>query len=311
MSDDPRSEFRFIDWLRRQTSATPGVELGPGDDAALARLTPGRSMVVTTDMLMQGSCFLIDEAGPERVGRKAINVNLSDIAAMAALPRYALVAVGLPRGRSRELAEGLYRGMRQAADRFGVAIIGGDTSAWDGELVVSVTLIGEEGERPSIRRSGAKAGDVICVTGRLGGSILGKHLDFTPRVAEAITLANYGITAMIDLSDGLSADLAHICRESGVGAELAADRIPIDEAAVRLAETSGRTALDHALGDGEDFELLFTLPEGEAVRLLGDQPFEGVPVMRIGRVTEELGMRLRRDGRVEELRVTGYGHEIG
>src|SRR5579871_3911035 len=168
-------EFAFIDWVRRQTPADARVLIGPGDDTAALRLTPGAPCLVTTDMLLEGSCFRLAEAGAYRVGRKAMAVNLSDIAAMAARPVAAVVSVGLTREGGRALGEELYRGLRDAADAFATPIIGGDTNSWDGPLVISVTLLGEATPRGAVRRAGARAGDWLFVTGPLGGSILGKH----------------------------------------------------------------------------------------------------------------------------------------
>src|SRR5215211_5043693 len=139
----PTGEFAFIDWLRRRTPADRRVLLGPGDDTAALRLSPGVPTLVTTDMLLDGSCFILAEAGPRRVGRKAIAVNLSDMAAMAGVPTAAVVSVGLPRTGGRELGEQLYLGMRDAADAFGVPLVGGDTNSWDGPLAISVALLGE------------------------------------------------------------------------------------------------------------------------------------------------------------------------
>src|SRR5215470_7318820 len=142
MADGARSEFAYIDWLRRQTPADPRVLIGPGDDTAALALAPGVPCLVTTDMLLEGSCFVLAEAGPRRVGRKAMAVNLSDIAAMAGRPVAAVVSVGLPRRGGRALAEELYRGLREVADAFDTALVGGDTNTWNGPLVISVTLIG-------------------------------------------------------------------------------------------------------------------------------------------------------------------------
>src|SRR2546423_7426074 len=169
-------EFAYIDWLRRRTPADPRVLIGPGDDTAALRLTPGAPCLVTTDMLLDGSCFRLAEAGPRRVGRKAIAVNLSDIAAMAGVPTAAVVSVGLPRSCGRELAEELYLGMREVADAFAVPLVGGDTNSWDGPLSISVTLLGEATERGPVFRSGAKVGDWVMGTGPVRGSILGLHL---------------------------------------------------------------------------------------------------------------------------------------
>src|SRR4051812_35592181 len=227
-------EFAFIDWLRRRTPADPRVMLGPGDDTAAVRFTPGAPVLVTTDMLLEGSCFVLAEAGARRVGRKAMAVNLSDIAAMAGVPGAAVVSVGLPRQGGRALAEELYLGLREMADAFDTPIVGGDTNSWNGPLAISVTLHGQATERGPVLRKGAKPGDWIFVTGPLGGSTLGKHLDFTPRVREALALHEaVDLHAMIDISDGLARDLHHICEESGCGAVLRADSIPISADARR------------------------------------------------------------------------------
>src|SRR5256885_113459 len=175
-------EFAYIDWLRRQTPADPRVLIGPGDDAAALGLTPGVPCLVTTDMLLEGSCFVLAEAGPRLVGRKAMAVNLSDMAAMAGRPVAAFVSVGLPRRGGRALAEELYHGLREMADAFQTPLPGGDTNSWDGPLAISVTLLGEPTGRGPVRRSGARPGDWLFVTGPLGGSIAGHHLMFTPRV---------------------------------------------------------------------------------------------------------------------------------
>src|SRR6266540_6251291 len=212
-------EFAFINWLRQQTPKDPRVLLGPGDDTAVLRLTPETPCLVATDMLLEGSCFRLAEAGPRLVGRKAMAVNLSDVAAMAGRPVAAVVSVGLPRKGGRALAEELYLGLREIADAFETAVVGGDTNSWDGPLVISVTLLGEATERGPVTRAGARPGDWLLVTGPLGGSILGKHLDFTPRVREALRLhAEAPLHAMIDISDGLAADIGHLCEESRCGA---------------------------------------------------------------------------------------------
>src|SRR4051794_12019993 len=179
--EEAGGEFAFIDWLRQRTPPAGRVLLGPGDDTAVLAWPPDAPCLVTTDMLLEGSCFRLDEAEPRRVGRKAMAVNLSDVAAMAGRPVAAGVSVGLPRRGGRSLAEELYLGLRDVADAFDTAVIGGDTNSWDGPLVISVTLLGEATPRGPVRRGGAKAGDWLLATGAFGGSILGKHLDFTPR----------------------------------------------------------------------------------------------------------------------------------
>jgi thiamine-monophosphate kinase len=301
------SEFAFIDWVRRHTPADPRVLLGPGDDTAVLRWPPDRPCLITTDMLLDGSCFVLAEAGARRVGRKAMAVNLSDIAAMAGKPVAVVVSVGLPRQGGRVLAEDLYAGLREVAAEFDTAVVGGDTNSWDGPLVISVTVLGEPTGRGPVTRAGASVGDWLLVTGPLGGSILGKHLDFTPRVREGMALhASADLHAMIDVSDGLAADVNHICEESRCGAVLWADRIPISDAARSLAD---RPALEHALGDGEDFELVFATTPGEARRLVAEQPVPGVTLSAIGKCVEH-GLWIEEGGQRRPLAPLGYVHRV-
>jgi thiamine-monophosphate kinase len=302
----PSGEFAFIDWLRRRTPTDPRVPIGPGDDAAVVQLTSGTDCLVTTDMLLEGSCFRLSEVGPRLVGRKAMAVNLSDIAAMAGLPVAALVSVALPRQGGRALAEELYLGLRELADTFETAIAGGDTNSWEGPLVISVTLMGQPTGRGPVSRRGARPGNWLLVTGPLGGSILGKHLTFTPRVREALQLhALAELHAMIDISDGLAADVNHLCQESHCGAVLRADAIPLTAEARRLSD--GRSPLDHALADGEDFELVLALAPAEAQRLLQTQPIEGITLVHIGECVEH-GLWLETAGQRQPLEPRGYVH---
>jgi thiamine-monophosphate kinase len=302
------SEFAYIDWLRRLTPADPRVLIGPGDDTAALRLTPGATCLVTTDMLLEGSCFRLAEAGPRRVGRKAMAVNLSDLAAMAGRPVAAVVSVGLPRQGGRALAEELYRGLREVADAFDTAIVGGDTNSWEGGLVISVTVLGEASERGPVTRAGARPGDWLLVTGPLGGSIRGKHLDFAPRVREALRLhAAADLHAMIDVSDGLAADVDHLCQESRCGAVLRAASIPISEDARLMGDDL--SPLAHALGDGEDFELVCAVAPEDGRRLLQTQPVPGVTLSHIGECVGQ-GLWLEEDGQRRPLEPRGYVHRL-
>jgi thiamine-monophosphate kinase len=301
-------EFAYIDWLRRRTPADPRVLIGPGDDTAALRLTPHAPCLITTDMLLEGSCFRLAEAGPRQVGRKAMAVNLSDMAAMAGRPVAAVVSVGLPRTGGRALAEELYLGLREMADAFATAVVGGDTNTWDGPLVLSVTLLGEATPRGPVTRAGAVPGDWLLVTGPLGGSILGKHLTFTPRVHEALQLhAQSDLHAMIDLSDGLAVDLHHICEESHCGAVLHAGAIPISAAAQGMQD--GRSPLEHALSDGEDFELVCAVPAAQAQLLLATQPIPGITLVHIGECVEQ-GFWLQENGQRRLLEPRGYVHAM-
>ncbi|WP_165249729.1 thiamine-phosphate kinase [Paludisphaera soli] len=313
MSEHPViGEFGLIDWIRRRNSAA-GATLGIGDDCAMVDFE-GAPALVTVDMLMDGRHFRLAEDGPEAVGAKAMGVNLSDVAAMAGVPRFAVVAVALPRDSAVDVAKGLHEGIRRMTDRFGVQLIGGDTNAWDGPLVVTVTLLGAATSRGVAKRSDARVGDAIFVTGPLGGSLFrGRHLRPEPRVAEALALsAATDLHAMIDLSDGLSSDLGHILEESGgLGAALDAEAVPIHDDAIDHSRADGVPALDHALNDGEDFELCFTVP-ADAADALAARPPDGVWLRRIGAIVAEPGLRLRgADGRTWAIEGRGFDHMKG
>jgi thiamine-monophosphate kinase len=252
-------EFELIATIRRRTKKGPGVLVGIGDDAAVLRAPRGKDLLFTTDMLIEGRHFRWKDATPYEAGRKALAVNLSDIAAMGGVPTYALAAVGLPKTRTGVLAKEIYRGMLDLAGKFRVSLVGGDTNRSE-KCLLSVALLGEVERGRAVTRSGARVGDALCVSGPLGGSYASKkHLNFTPRVKEARFLArNYSLHAMIDLSDGLASDARHIADESGVGVCLEEVRIPLSRHARNVRQ---------ALTEGEDFELLFALPEKEARRL--------------------------------------------
>jgi thiamine-monophosphate kinase len=235
-------------------------------------------------------------------------VNLSDIAAMAGKPVAAVASVGLPRQGGRALAEELYHGLREMADAFDVALAGGDTNSWNGPLAISVTIIGEATGKGPVSRAGAKPGDWLLATGSLGGSILGKHLDFTPRVREAMQLHSLAdLHAMIDVSDGLAADVHHICEESHCGAVLRAEGIPIAGAVSQLKDE--KSPLDHALSDGEDFEIVFALSRNDAQRLLQSPPAPVITLSHIGECVEK-GLWLEQNGQRQPLPPRGYVHEL-
>ncbi len=343
----------------------PSVPLGIGDDAAVLKMF-NRNPVVTVDMLMDGTDFLLDELEPQFVGRKALAVNLSDIAAMAARPVAALVAVALPQNgvpfhkkllrpiESLELAQLILSGIRALADDFGVAIAGGDTNTWNSPLAISITMIGEATSRGVLRRDGVRydsatgRGDAIWVTGTLGGSILAHHYAFTPRIREALWLHEHTpVHAAMDISDGLSLDLSRLATASGCGIIVDLDAIPIAGDAYRLAKKDGRSPLQHALGDGEDFELILAmdsdwvpdeLSRNGDDKILGDANMidvaggdsqnvssslsssirsvayipsipQNVPLTRIGTVCAEPGLWTRMsDGTLQPLKPKGWLH---
>ncbi len=305
-------ESELIAWLRRRLPPHPLLRLGPGDDAAILRMAGVPECAVTVDLLSDGVDFRLAEIDPRRAGRKALAVNLSDLAAMAARPLAGVVSVCLPRPGGNELARALVEGMLPLAEQYDVVIAGGDTNSWDGPLVISATLLGAVTERGPWRRDGARMGDRILVTGAFGGSILGRHLDFEPRVREALLLnERYRVHAAIDVSDGLSVDLAHLAEESRCGAVLHLTDVPIHDDARRLSreQRDGPTPLEHALGDGEDFELLLAVPPTDAQALLARQPL-GVPLTDIGEFIEEPGLwQIDARGTRRELIPRGWEHQ--
>ena len=304
-------EHEFVDWLKKHLPPHPALKLGIGDDAAVLSLADSGECVVTVDVLMEGVDFELAEIDARRAGHKALAVNLSDLAAMAAMPVAAVVGLALPRKNALELALRLYEGMLPLAQRFDVAIAGGDTNTWDGPLAISVTVLGRPTSRGVWRRDGARPGDEILVTGSFGGSLLGRHLNVEPRVREALILAErYDIHAAIDVSDGLSLDLSRLADASGCGAVVELDQVPIADAARELARAGndGRTPLDHALGDGEDFELVLAAEPAVAARILTDRPLD-VPITRIGQFIPQRGLwQTSPEGKLISLAARGYVH---
>lgn len=255
----------------------PSVIVGPGDDCAVVKApaAKGERLLLKTDTVVEGVHFTA-ETSPKLIGRKAMARVISDFAAMAGTPRHALVTLIAPPQTSVKRVLAVYAGLREMAGEHGVNIVGGETSRGD-QLILTVSLTGTVGEKTWLSRSAAKAGDLLLVTGRLGGSIRGKHLRFQPRVAEAHWLReNLPVRAMMDLSDGLAKDLPRLADASGLGFELWAPEIPI---------TPGCT-LDQALGDGEDYELLLAVsPRLKASQMhLWHEAFPKVPLNVIGQM---------------------------
>jgi thiamine-monophosphate kinase len=299
-------EFEFISWLQAQHVLTrPDIRVGPGDDAAVVMFA-GKPLLVCKDLLTEEVDFRLVEAGEYAVGRKAMAVNLSDIAAMGGRPLWALLGIVAPPGTN--LTE-LYRGAMECAAAHGAVIVGGDTNGWSSGLVLSVTVIGEP-IREAVLRSGARPGDWLMLTGPVGGSIFGRHLNPTPRLREVVTLLDHVQPhAMIDISDGLGQDLSHLCTASGCGVVVEAERVPIHPDAVRLSNQTGRTPLDHALTDGEDFELLFAVRPGDGSALLEQQP---IPLWHIGTfTTPDHGLLLCNEGTTAPLPRRGWQHRFG
>jgi thiamine-monophosphate kinase len=301
------TEDELTGWFARQRQLPAAAyPIGIGDDMAQIALPHGASVLITTDMLLDGTHFDLKTATLHQVGYKSMAASLSDCAAMATIPLAAVAAVGLPHDFGERQLKELHEGILSAADKYDCPLVGGDITAWqnDGPFVICVSMLSRPGNSPPIRRNGARAGDAICVTGSLGGSLRGRHLSFEPRVQEALKMTSLvTLNAMMDLSDGLSSDLNRICHQSGVGALIEAASIPISEDA-RLETDPLRAAIN----DGEDFELLFTLgpAQWDKLRWVWDDP---VPVTRIGTITDTGRMQIQTaDGQISDLEPHGYEH---
>lgn len=326
-----RSEFEFIDSLRRRFGA------GIGDDAAVIRPSAGKEIVITADLLVEDIDFRRTTAPALLLGHKALAVSLSDIAAMGARPRWCLISIGVPDDVwQTEFVDQFYEGLGNLAGRYDVQLIGGDTSRTSEKIVIDSIVLGEKSAGTTVKRAGAQPGDQIFVTGSLGGAAAGlrliergahlaeqnladedsqkidhvllRQLRPDARVGWGMVLGEERLaTSMIDVSDGLSSDLNHLCRASGVGALIASSLLPIDHQVVELC---GRRALDPlqlALHGGEDFELLFTVKPGDLARL--PRRVDGVQITRIGEVrTPTEGVRISEGSRIWELNPGGWKH---
>lgn len=306
------NEIELIARLTPTLSRNASVVVAAGDDCAVLDLGAAEYVLFKTDAVIEGIHFTADTP-PEKIGRKALARCLSDIAAMAGKPNSALVTIALPKNFDPVRIDGIYAGLNALAAEHGVAIVGGETTTNPERVLISIALLGTVEKKNCVLRSGARAGDAIFVTGKLGGSIHNKHLDFEPRLEEARWLrAQFDLHAMIDLSDGLASDLRHILNASHLGAELLASAIPISHQArlAARAESSAKPPLLAALTDGEDFELLFTLESKNAVPLLDawKRKFPKLPLACIGKITAEPGLRLCDKNGVRTLNVHGYTH---
>ena len=325
------SEF---DLIARLTAGTPVKEgdliCGVGDDCAVIRGADDRDWLVTTDALLEGAHFSRQWCDPATLGWKSLAVNMSDIAAMGGWPRFYLVALGLPGDFSAQDAEMIYSGMREMAKESKAILIGGDTMASPSGVVLSITVIGNIPRQRVLYRKGASPGDVIYVTGALGGSALGlaclkkgrcgdladrfirRHLHPRPRLEAGQKLASSGmVTAMIDISDGLLSDLGHIAQESSVGFELQAPLVPLEETLDELAPKLGEQALTLALSGGEDYELLFTVRTDRADEFeTGLKTELECGATRIGIVVTDVGTQVVLDGKgnVIKLECKGFEH---
>jgi thiamine-monophosphate kinase len=301
------AEFEIIEAIRaRLAPDAPGVLLGVGDDTAVLR-TGGAGLLVTTDTMVEDVHFRFAWQTPEEVGRKAAGSNLSDVAAMGGRPRWATLALSLPRGVAAAAVLALVDGVVARLAVHGATLVGGDLTGSPGPWVVTVTLLGEEPAAGALRRCGARPGDVVWVAGRVGDAALALRrleagarpagaergqppwdalLDPLPQCAFGAALGAAGVaTAAIDVSDGLCQDLGHVCRASGCGAEVALDAVPRSDA-LRAAQAAGEDTWPLVAGGGEDYALLFTAPESAepAIRRAWGQAGRPSPLLPVGRI---------------------------
>ena len=316
------NEFELIARLTKHLPTNENVLVGAGDDCAVLDLgVPEKLILFKTDAVVEGVHFT-RETPPEKIGRKALARCLSDIAAMAGTPTAALVTIALPKDFDADFVAQIYDGLKALAEKFGVAIVGGETTTNPERILISIALLGTVPRGKQILRSGAKVGDAIFVTGELGGSLAGKHLEFEPRLAEARWLAeHFSIHALMDLSDGLAGDLRHILHASNVGAELLKSAIPIsratktgssrgDDQTAQRAVPISKPAFAAALTDGEDFELLFTVAAKDAVKLLDawKKKFSKLKLSCVGKIVAGEGILLRDKNSSHKLNANGYVH---
>ena len=327
-------EFNLIDRIRKilPVSGNKDVVVDIGDDTAAIRIDRKRVLLLTCDIQVEGRHFLFDRTTPYRVGRRSIAVNLSDIASMGGKPTYALVSLGLPADMPVESFHRLFEGIRDEMSAFGGYVIGGNLASTKEELVVDVAIIGEVDASCMLTRSKARPGDRIFVTGTLGASGAGmealrmygkkvpkkyadmvkRHVLPEPRVEMGMRIGRSRIASgMIDLSDGVAGDLYHICEKSRVGAEIYEERLPLPEHIGEIAEKCGRSVLDIALHNGEDYELLFTVPPSVPESKIRALPGKtGVMVTEIGKIVEKrAGYRLvDARGKKTPLRPSGWDH---
>lgn len=318
-------EFGLIDLIKEGAIFDhAGVVAGIGDDAAVYLPETGLYQLLTTDMLVENVHFMFDKTTPQQLGYKSLAVNLSDIAAMGGRPRHAVISVGLPPRLPVEFVVALYDGMKEICREFAVNIVGGDTVASPHALVINAAVTGEVEPAGLLRRSGARPGDAVVVTGTLGDSACGldllrtshwpehefawplvtAHLTPRPQVAVGLRLAGWGATSADDISDGLASEANELAKAGGVGIRVYANRIPLSPQLVKASAFLGRDPLAYALYGGEDYQLVFTIGRENLGRL------DGARLTVVGEVTEKGDgvVLVAADGKAEALKPHGYNH---
>lgn len=322
-------EFRFIDRIKLGCLVRPeGVIKAIDDDCCVFTVPPDTVNLLTTDMLVEDIHFLRDSIPPFILGRKAMAVNISDIAAMGGIPGEAVISLAIPQTIDVDYLDRFYEGMRSMCREFNVNILGGDTASSPLHLVINIALTGWAGRDEVLYRSGARAGDVVFLTGHIGSSaagldivlssrefsgkeeLLAAHFDPCPQVKEGrIIAASKAAHSLIDVSDGVASDLGHICRQSGVGAILEEDAIPVTETFKRYCAEFQVDSEKLSLHVGEDYVLLGTHPEESAGALKTALESKGCKYFPVGRIVEGTGIKLRMaDGSVKPIEARGYDH---
>jgi thiamine-monophosphate kinase len=298
-------EKQFVDWISGRAHVSDTTLIGVGDDACLLASSK-LATVVTTDTLCDQVHFDLSQHSLERIGHKSLAVSISDVLAMGAKPIHAVLTFFLPKTLTLEEAKELFLGAERLAKSQGIEIAGGDTNRYDGPLIVGSTVLGQVRPERAWKIGSAQANDTILVTGEFGGSILGKHLDFVPRTDWVqIISKEFDIHSATDVTDSLSLDLGYLLEQSQLGAELVSESIPIAEAAHQRAAETGGCPLDHALTDGEDFELILCVSQQTATQMLQKHAGE---LTEIGRVVDQPGLILVTDGQKKRYEPGGYVH---
>lgn len=304
-------EFGLIDRITKKPKSK-NVLVGIGDDAAVVKMEKDLQ-VLTTDCLVEGDHFKREWFTPRQIGMKAIEINVSDVAAMGGIPKYVLVSLCLPQDLEVDFVEEMYKGMWKACDKYNIEIIGGNMTH-SKQIVISITLTGEVDEKNLCLRSGAKPGDFIFVSGHIGNGRAGlrifqeklkgfedvrkKYLEPKAQLKKALEISPYA-NSMIDVSDGLAPEARHICEQSKCGAIIYKDKIPIDDEVRNIAKVLGEDEYDYALFGGEDFELVFTVPKEYLGKVNG---------FLVGEITDKEYILLSSTGKVKKLIESGYDH---
>lgn len=284
-------ELGVVERIKSRIKSNPkNVKAGIGDDCAVVDYSPDKYMLITTDTIVEGVHFSLEDFTPKQIGMKAIEVNASDIAAKGGKPDYCVVSIGLPPETGVSAVDDIYNGINNSVSKYGINVVGGNTTRSQ-QIFLNICMMGFVKKENLVLRSGAKIGDFIFCTGDFGGAGIGlellrnkmkgdsikRHLEPKARLELGQKIAKIGVNAMIDASDGL-ADISHICNASGVGAVIYADKIPISPATKEDSKKLGKGALDFAIYGGEDYELIFTASKDKLEKL------DGIGVTLIGEI---------------------------